>query len=160
VGGGSARSRGWCDLPREASLSSISFARGQAGTDADSKTTRTDEALAISAACPSRPKPVTSVAARTAAAWQGATAPRFVWRMPSTASAISSCERRSFLRAVARAPVPRGFVKRRPRVSRHGKGLPGLAARPAGRASRLSRRSRRASSNADSSQSHRGLDAS
>ena len=68
-------------------------------------------ASAIWDACPSRPKPVTSVAARAPNSTATSAARRFnpaIWRVMR---AVSRGSRRPCFRAVARMPVPSGLVK-------------------------------------------------
>ena len=63
-----------------------SSAPARAGSAAASKTKRVPDPRAISRACPSRPKPVTSVAARTPSRTRSSAAPRFSVAMLSIAA--------------------------------------------------------------------------
>ena len=77
-----------------------------------SMTNRVPDSLAISVACPSSPKPVTSVAARTPDSTSTSAAARLRRRIEATAAARCSGAVRSLRSALTRMPVPSGLVRK------------------------------------------------
>src|SRR5215212_3350630 len=80
------------------------------GSDSNATSAPTLLAARMLPRCPSRPKPVTSVAALTPTASAARAAPSLSVVMDRTASAMPASIRASRLRAVARMPVPSGLV--------------------------------------------------
>src|SRR5580658_1336423 len=97
--------------PETKPAAASSAAPGSSGTAAASIRAATWLAASIRCRWPSRPKPVTSVAARTPAASAGWLALALSWVMEFTAAVITSGGGSPRLSAVAITPVPIGLVK-------------------------------------------------